>query len=259
MSSYFDEATLTDYTLHTLAERPDLIREADQMNGAGWPEFMLHDPVADQYFGQLYKRFADYQVILLNPDGKVIACGNTIPITWDGTVDGLPDRGWDAVMELGVRNHQNGIPPTTLSAIQAVVSKEHLGVGLSQHVLKAMKGAAAKHGLKALVAPVRPNLKHRYPLTPMERYVTWKHSDGLPFDPWLRTHARLGATFMKVCPLSMTIPAKVADWEKWTEMRFPESGTFVIPGALNPIEIDLEADTGRYIEPNVWMRHGISD
>jgi hypothetical protein len=250
---------LTDYTLHTLAERPDLIRETDHMNGAGWPEFMLHDPVADKYFGRLYDTFPQYQVIFLDPQGKVIAGGNTIPITWDGTVDGLPDRGWDAVMELGVSNFKSGIQPTTLSAIQVVVSKDYLGTGLSQHVLKAMKNAALQNGLDGLVAPVRPNLKHRYPLTPMERYVEWTHGDGdkLPFDPWLRTHARLGATLMKVCPLSMTIPAKVSDWETWTGMRFPESGQYVIPGALNPITIDLEADVGRYIEPNVWMRHPI--
>jgi hypothetical protein len=62
---------------------------------------------------------------------------------------------------------------------------------------------------------------------------------------------------MKVCPLSMTIPGKVADWESWTDMCFPESGTYVISGALNPITMDLEADVGRYIEPNVWMRHPI--
>ena len=120
-----------------------------------------------------------------------------------------------------------------------------------------MKANAARHHLNALIAPVRPNLKHRYPLTPIERYIGWKHDSGLPFDPWLRTHARIGATIMKVCPLSMTIPGTAADWEKWTEMRFPESGRYVIPGALNPIDIDLETDTGTYIEPNVWMKHAI--
>lgn len=248
---------MIDYTVHTIAERPDLLDETDHMAGEGWPEFMLHDPVANQHFGKLYDVFPEYQVILVDAQGKVIACGNTIPITWDGTVDGLPDRGWDAAMELGVRNHEQGIAPTTLSAIQAVVSKDHLGTGLSQHVLRAMKGAAAKHGLNALVAPVRPTLKHRYALTPMERYVAWTHSDGLMFDPWLRTHQRLGATFMKVCPVSMTIPAKVSEWEKWTGMRFPDSGAYIVPFALNPVEINVEADIGTYVEPNVWMRHSV--
>ena len=38
-------------------------------------------------------------------------------------------------------------------------------------------------------------------------------------------------------------------------MRFPDSGSYVVPGALVPVEIDLERDEGLYREPNVWMVH----
>jgi hypothetical protein len=47
----------------------------------------------------------------------------------------------------------------------------------------------------------------------------------------------------------------VADWEEWTEMTFPESGAYVVPGALVPVEIDRERNEGVYVEPNVWMVH----
>ncbi len=40
-------------------------------------------------------------------------------------------------------------------------------------------------------------------------------------------------------------------------MRFPESGQYIVPGALVPVEIDRENDTGRYVEPNVWMKHSL--
>jgi hypothetical protein len=53
----------------------------------------------------------------------------------------------------------------------------------------------------------------------------------------------------------MTITAPVAEWEEWTEMRFPESGTYIVPGALTTVEI--ENDFGRYVEPNVWMLHKV--
>jgi hypothetical protein len=53
----------------------------------------------------------------------------------------------------------------------------------------------------------------------------------------------------------MYIPGTVAQWEEWTEMAFPESGEYVIPGALVPITIDCEADHGEYVEPNVWCVH----
>jgi hypothetical protein len=38
-------------------------------------------------------------------------------------------------------------------------------------------------------------------------------------------------------------------------MALPESGVYIVPGALVPIEIDREQDEGVYVEPNVWMVH----
>ena len=40
-------------------------------------------------------------------------------------------------------------------------------------------------------------------------------------------------------------------------MTFPESGEYVVNGALNPIVISLEEDLGVYIEPNIWVLHEI--
>jgi hypothetical protein len=40
-------------------------------------------------------------------------------------------------------------------------------------------------------------------------------------------------------------------------MRFPESGDYVVPGALAPVHIDRDRDEGVYVEANVWMRHEI--
>jgi hypothetical protein len=40
-------------------------------------------------------------------------------------------------------------------------------------------------------------------------------------------------------------------------MVFPETGDYVVPGALVPVRIDREADEGRYGEPNLWMRHEV--
>ena len=50
-------------------------------------------------------------------------------------------------------------------------------------------------------------------------------------------------------------PGTVAQWEEWTELAFPDSGSYVVPGALVPVEIDRERDQGLYLEPNVWMVH----
>jgi hypothetical protein len=57
----------------------------------------------------------------------------------------------------------------------------------------------------------------------------------------------------------MLVTGTMAEWEEWAAMRFPESGAYVVPGALNPVEINREADQGRYLEPNVWRRHRLGE
>ena len=91
----------------------------------------------------------------------------------------------------------------------------------------------------------------------MERYLQWTNEEGLSFDPWLRVHARLGAEMVKVCPRSMRITGTIAEWEEWAGTPFPESGSYVVPGALVPVEIDRQRGEGVYVEPNVWMRHAV--
>ena len=85
--------------------------------------------------------------------------------------------------------------------------------------------------------------------------MTWRRDDGLPFDPWLRLHEKLGGRMLAPCPESTRIFASVAEWESWTGMAFPESGEYVVPGALALVRIDRERDIGEHIEPNVWVRH----
>ena len=176
-----------------------------------------------------------------------------MPTFWDGDVATLPEGGVDAVVE--ARFADGAAEPNVLCALQIVIAPEARAQGLSSRMIQRMAEIGRGHGLDTLVAPVRPTLKHRYPLTPMERYLSWRRPDGTHLDPWLRTHERLGADIVKVAPESMRVTGTVAEWEEWTEMALPESGAYVVPGALVPVEIDRERDEGVYIEPNVWMVH----
>jgi hypothetical protein len=238
----------------TLEQRPDLAAQVRGLTQTVWAEFLRHDAVCNRYWGLLYSTFARFQVVLCDPANTVIAAGHTIPLVWDGTQTDLPS-GIDGVLERGVRDAEHRRAPTTLSALAAMVAPNHQRRGLSAAILQAMHSTAAANGLTALIAPVRPTLKHRYPLTSIERYVRWTQPDGSPFDPWLRVHWRLGAEFLQVAPQSMVINGTIQEWEAWTAMRFPESGPYVVSEALQPVLIDLESDCGRYEDPNVWMRH----
>jgi hypothetical protein len=40
-------------------------------------------------------------------------------------------------------------------------------------------------------------------------------------------------------------------------MQFPETGSYVVPQATRPVEIDRERDVGTYYDENIWMVHDI--
>ena len=116
---------------------------------------------------------------------------------------------------------------------------------------------AAAHGLGGVIVPLRPVLKDRYPLTPIERYIRWQRPDQSPFDPWIRVHTGLGGSILKAAPRSLKITGSVSEWESWTQMAFPETDNYVIPRGLSTVSIDREADVGTYFEPDVWLHHAV--
>ncbi|HET6596403.1 MAG TPA: hypothetical protein VFG81_12305 [Anaerolineales bacterium] len=223
-----------------------------------WPEFMLHDAVANEHWHELLDRFADYQVALFDTEKKRVAgLGSSFPVRWDDTLENLPEEGWDWAFQEAVRNHKEGKTPNFHCAIQIVLRREYQGQGLSQPMVQAVRSVTTAKGLPALIIPLRPSEKHRYPLTGLDDYITWQTDEGEPFDPWLRVHVRAGARIVKVCHESKTIRGSRAEWEQWTDMKFPQSGEYVIPGALSSIEINVKRDEGLYIEPNVWIVHEV--
>jgi GNAT superfamily N-acetyltransferase len=248
---------VNDYRVVTAAARPDLIDAMRRLGVSPWPEILLgHDEVVNRLWDRLYELLPDYQFALADPDGgDLIAVGNCLPIRWDGNPATLPPGGIDAVLENGVGTVEAGAEPTAASALMIVVAPERLGLGLSAACIGVMREIVADHGLASLVAPVRPTEKHRYPLITMERYASWRRADGALFDPWLRTHERVGGVGAGVAAESMTIRGSVAEWEDWTGLPMPATGSYVVPGALVPVEIDRERDEGVYVEPNYWMVH----
>ena len=243
-----------DPRIATWTEREELSRRLDEVDDP-WPEFMHHDTVCNEHWGAMRARFPHLQIVLFDADeDRPIGRGQTMPVRWDGTLEGLPGGVDEATLQ-AVALPDGGAD--TLCAMVATVEPGMRGKGLSGLVIDGMRDAARAAGLKALIAPVRPTLKRLYPLTPMERYVEWRRDDGLLFDPWLRLHERLGAKLLRVAPASMTIEGTVAEWEQWAGLAFPESGDYAVPGALVPVSIDRERDRGRYVEPNVWMLHAV--
>jgi GNAT superfamily N-acetyltransferase len=241
----------------SLAERPELEEIFWPNKRRIWPEFMFHDVFADRFWHYLDEYFRAFQIYLTDQEDRPIAVVQTIPLTWDGTPRALP-VGWDDMFGHAVRDVEAGRAPDTLGALEAAVLPEYQGRGLGYRLVTEARETAAQHGFHSVIVAVRPSLKHRYPLTPMQQYMRWTQADGAPFDPWLRVHWRLGGKILHMAHPSMVIDGTVDEWEAWTGMAFPESADYVVPRALAPIHIDRVADLGRYIEPNVWVHHSVS-
>jgi len=228
----------------THAEHPELRGTLPRI----WPEFMGHDPVVETFWPRLYEVYPDFQMWLVDTDSKeTIGYACTLPVRWDGVPQ---PRGIDWAMSNGAAGE-----PTTLCAIVAGIVPVHRGRGLGGVILGRMVGLAAAHGFDCVIAPVRPSRKERYPLIPIESYVRWRREDGYMYDPWLRTHERLGAELLELAPRSLTVTGSREEWEAWTDLQYPEDGDYVVPGALVPVR--FEDGRGTYAEPNVWMRHPI--
>jgi hypothetical protein len=244
------------FQIITPSDFEDYRGRAGEIAGASWPEFMLHDPIANENWHELFDRFVDYQFALLDTEKNCMAAmANSLPFYWDRPLEELPEGGWDWVFLKAVEDHRNGVTPNIQSAIQIAIQPEYQSQGLSSKMIQSMRAIGQSKGFQFLVAPVRPNQKSKYPLISIDNYIKWTNGEGLPFDAWLRVHARAGAGIIKPCHEAMTIRGTRADWEEWTGMKFPQKGKYVIPGALNPMEMNLEKDEGVYVEPNVWMVH----
>ena len=75
----------------------DYRERAGELAEASWPEFMLHDPVAEKNWHELFDRFLEYQFALLDTENnRMAAMANSLPFYWDQALEGLPEGGWVA-------------------------------------------------------------------------------------------------------------------------------------------------------------------
>lgn len=247
------------FHLITPVDTPNYRELVRGMAEACWPEFMLHDPIADNHWDHLFSDFPEYQFALVDEAaGQVVAMANSLPLNWAGELLDLPEEGWDWAFQQAVSDHSRGLQPRIQCAIQIAIRPIYRSQGLSTRMVNEMRTIGLKKGFTYLIAPVRPNLKSLYPLIDIDEYIAWQTPDGLPFDAWLRVHVRAGARLVKACRRAMDIRGTRADWQAWTGLQFPGSGEYIIPGGLVPMKFDAESNEGVYIEPNVWTVHKLA-
>jgi GNAT superfamily N-acetyltransferase len=245
-----------DLEVATIAQRPELAPLLEDFPADAWPEFMYHDPYSGLHYAYIERFYAEYTLVAVDREAPDVAVAKaySTPFTWDGE---LPDAGWDAVVRRAAHDRLSGRKGNLASALEITIRPDRRGAGLASVMLDALRRNAARLGHTELVAPVRPNLKHVEPETPMVEYAARTRPDGLPTDPWLRVHVRAGGVITAVAPYSMTIPGTLDEWRKWTGLPFDTTGPVTVPFALTRVHCDVDANHAVYVEPNVWVRHQI--
>lgn len=238
----------------TLAERPQLAGAA--VDVGAWPEFMRHNRVSEAYFRDALRLFPGTCLVATGQDGAVIADAQAVQLTLSARErDALPDGGWEQATIWAFADAARQIRPDTACALSISVAVTHQRQGLAGLMLGALRDAARKIGLASVVAPVRPTWKEREPRTAMADYARRTRDDGLPYDPWLRTHVQAGGEIIGIARTSWLVAGSLADWRSWTGLPFDRDGAMDVPGALAPVHCDLQAGQAVYVEPNIWVRH----
>lgn len=242
------------YTVVTAQEQERFWELNNGMVRAAGPAFLEHDSAVAQYWSRLDETFPENQFCLVEPEsGKAVGVGNSIPLAFEGEWANLPSGGLNWVLAKGFQDRAAGITPTTMSALYIEVAGSHRGKHLSSQMIAVMRQIALSRGFTHLIAPVRPSLKSRYPLIPIEEYCQWKNSEGLPFDPWLRVHVQAGGKILHPCPSAMVVNGSRQQWTAWTSMDFPGDGHYTIPHGLVPVA--FHDGEGEYVEPGIWVLH----
>ncbi len=231
--------------------------ETERLAKGAWPSYLssygdMEDPppptsLTEEEVENRFKRWGIRSV----SNQRLVAYASAVLIPADCSSDDLPDEGWHFALNAQYSSES----PTALGLLSATVDPDFRKLGFSSLLIKAAKIIARDENVKCIIVPVRPSQKSNFPDISIEEYLNKKTEDGFIFDPWLRTHVRLGGEILNICHQSVVAKGSVGQWQQWLNRTFGSSGDYLVPEGLVPLKIDLERNIGIYCEPNVWVRY----
>jgi len=241
--------------IRSRADCPALKKAAIAIEQAAWNDlgYLNYTRAHYEFYSELLNAYPEYQLCLVDEGTDYpVAVASCVPFACSGS-DDLPPEGWDWVVETAART--KGSQVNMLGALAISVPAVHRSKGYARLMIRSLIKLAEAKGLRGLVAPVRPSAKVHHPWVPIGTYLSWTDEDGRVYDPWLRSHLSVGGKMIGPCERSMVVQEHISFWENWTEQRFEQSGAYALVGALAPVQIDFDRQTGIYEEPNVWVSY----
>ena len=238
------------------ADAPHLKKAALAIEQAAWSNlgYLSYTRSHYEYYAELLDAYPEFQLCLVDEETDYpVAVASSVPFVCSGP-DDLPPEGWDWVVETAARN--KAMKPNMLGGLAVSVPAVHRSKGYARVMIRSLLQLAESKGLDGVVVPVRPSAKAMHPWVPIADYMAWTDDSGRPYDPWLRSHCSVGGKLIGPCERSMVVHEPIAFWENWSKARFEKSGAYALEGALAPVKIDLDSQSGTYEEPNVWVSYG---
>ena len=241
--------------IRSRAESPELKKAALAIEQAAWNElgYLNYTRAHYEHYQDLVNDYPEFQLCLVDEEtGYPVAVANSVPFACSGSED-LPPEGWDWVVESAARS--KGARLNMLGALAISVPAVHRSKGYARRMIHALIELAENRRFRGLVAPVRPSAKVKHPWVPIAEYLSWTDPNGRVFDPWLRSHLSSGGKLVGPCERSMVVHEPLGFWENWSKQHFEQTGPYALEGAIAPVKIDVDKQTGTYEEPNVWVAY----
>ena len=241
--------------IHSRADSPELKKAASSIEQAAWDElgYLNYTRAHYEHYQYLLDEYPDFQLCLVDEEtGYPVAVANSVPFVCSGP-DDLPPEGWDWLVETAARNRNIG--SNMLGALAVSVPAVHRSKGYARLMIAALGKLAESKKYRGVVVPVRPTGKVKHPWVPIAEYLSWTDPKGRVYDPWVRSHLASGGKLVGPCERSMVVHEPLGFWENWSKKTFEETGRYALDGAIVPVRIDVDRQTGTYEEPNVWVTY----
>jgi GNAT superfamily N-acetyltransferase len=236
-------------------ERAALSKRMSQMPTT-WAPFMECDPLGGPALfgdgGFLRNRHPDYILVAFDENGEVIGQMYGAPLfSPDGE---YPQGGWDDAVTQIRRTAALKLTPNMMTLLEVAVHPGRQRQGIASKLLMAAKRRAGELGFDRLMVPARPF--GRADQITGEVYEIAYRPDGLPADPWLRAHVRVGGRIERIMHRSMEITLSATRWAALTGQPLaidpdnPDRARAV--GALTLLH-RTEGDDWVYYDPNVLI------
>ena len=238
--------------IKSFADDPALKARVGELEDDSFPAFLNEEPTWQRTQDDILTVFDKYHFFVLDEEtDKAAAVSVNVPLAWDGESGSLP--GYNELLELCLKQNQEGQKPSALVGILGAVSPDFRGQGVSELFNDGAAQLLQRYGIGSYLSPVRPSNKQLYPNYTMEEFLSWRTADGGLVDPWLNHFKGMGATDLGIAHDAITLSAPIAQWTEWTGMQFPVTGEYVIPGGHRMLQVDVDTGIAKYGEDHLWF------